>query len=1086
MRSSTRLAKNGHVAANLHYNQGRHHEGLQEPGLANTPVYGVEHVGVHGAPGGRTILVGMKTGKTAMFLRFQRYNMPRYTLPRNAVPRNAVPQHTLPLRQAVLLACLLAIGGFSPAVTGRGEEQGVDFERDIAPILLRSCIGCHNASDPKSDLDLTRHASLVRGGESGEVIVAGKPEASYLFERLSDSSMPPPGKAPALTQAEIALVKHWILQGAIWPKDRVLSAFERTTDQRAGLDWWSLQPVVRPTPPAGDSSWSRNPIDSFIRKKLSEHGLAPNAEVDRVTFLRRAKFDLLGLPPTWQEIEAFVADTAPGAHARLIDRLLASPHYGERWGRHWLDVVRFTESDGFEHDKLRPHAWRYRDYVIRSFNDDKPYSEFVVEQLAGDAVETLSRDSIVATGFLVAGPWDEVQNVGASKSEMRRAKEEQTAEMIDAISQSFLGMTVGCARCHDHKFDPIPQRDYYSIKAVFDGVDHSQGRTVGNRPILTPAEQEMRRVRLAPLEKRKNVLTAKLAEMAAHTTSDAVVEVKDKAVVPGRFGQALHARATTAKAASKPQYHKPPLTIECWVRADSKSKFNVFVANHLKSSSEHWELYSYAGQGDFSVYLPGYSPVEIRSGVDITDGQWHYLATQFDGRQVHLYVDGECVKQQAVKRMKTDVVPGDLFFGGYPPQKIGCDGAVDEVRISRGIVPIEKVPQTPFAIDENTIGLWRFDQPIEGRFADDCQPDASKKQPAVAEQRDKLKAEIQQIEQSIASHTVPLSYIGFRQQPPATHVLLRGNINTPGPQVAPCALSSIPEPAADLGLEFDSPEAQRRLRFARWVADAENPLTARVMVNRIWQHHFGRGLVATPSDFGFNAGTPSHPRLLDWLAAEFVRSGWSIKHMHRLMMLSATYRQSTRARDDAALSIDAENRLLWRFPPSRLEGEIARDAMLAVSGDLNRRLGGPSFQPFKVTVFNTHFYHLFDSDQPEFARRTVYRANVITGRDPLLDALDCPAPAVQTPRRRTTVTPLQALSLMNDSFVIRQADRFAARVVSAVGEDPERQARLAYRMAISRDPTAEELAASVTLIREHNLASVCWALFNSSEFLYVQ
>ncbi len=909
--------------------------------------------------------------------------------------------------------------------------------------------------------------------------------------------------------------------------------------QTSTASWWSLEPVRRPAVPelapaaafasplsAGSPSPLRNPIDAFVAAQLAEHGLALAPEADRATYLRRASYDLVGLPATPDEIDAFVSDPSPDAYEKLIDRLLASPHYGERWGRHWLDVVRFGESDGFENDKLREHAWRYRDYVIRSFNDDKPYPQFVREQLAGDVLEPITRDGIVATGFLVAGPWDEIQNVTKSKLEKMRTHEEQIEELIAAVSQTFLGMTVNCARCHDHKFDPIPQTDYYRLKAVFDGTDH------GNRPLLTPDEQKALETAIEPLRRRTETARSALEAISDRLPNDAQSEPPggDGArLVAGAFASALDARRGHGVARATPGYHQPPLTVECWCKLDGKRGFNILVANRMKESSDHWELYSYAGSGVLSAYLPGYEPSEIKSETDITDGHWHYVAMRFDGRRVQLGLDGKRVRDTAVERRAAggpaaakaaSEPPPSLYFGAYPPQKIGCDGLVDEVRISHALRPIDAVPDRPFTSDDATTGLWHFDTVEQGRM-----PDAALA--AHAADREDLEAqyqtqseELKRNEAELAAATqVPLTYSGVRRQPEPTVVFQRGDIRKPGAAVTAAALSAVAHPAPELGLLADSPEAERRRRFADWVVHPDNPLTARVMVNRIWQHHFGQGLVGTPSDLGRNGGRPSHPELLDWLAAEFVHprcgsasprepkhpetalgspddpdaescggagsGAWSIKRMHRLIMLSATYRQAARF-DSRAAAVDADNVLLWRFAPRRLEAEIVRDAMLRVSGELNEQIGGASFRPFKVTALLTQFYTPIDPDTPEFNRRTVYRMSVNTGKSPFLDALDCPAPSITSPVRRNTTTPLQALALMNDSFVIRQADRFAARVRREAGEDHAEQVVRTYRLALGRVPEPAEVAATVRLLTEHGLESVCWVLLNSSEFLYVR
>ena len=661
--------------------------------------------------------------------------------------------------------------------------------------------------------------------------------------------------------------------------------------------WWSFQPVTAPaTPPSPFNS----AIDDFVADKLAKKGLRFSPPADARTFIRRATLDLTGLPPTPTEVAEFEKACATvfaakkrlpdEAVQKLIDRLLASPHYGERWARHWLDVVRFSESDGFEEDELRADAWTYRDYVIKSLNEDKSYFDFAREQIAGDVQPGHTGWTIAATGMLVAGPWDAVQRVTPSKLGRLQSREEQLEEIVGAVSQTFLGLTLHCARCHDHKFDPIPQADYYRVKAVFEGIDHSLvPKGHGARRMLSQAEEAEYLRKVTPLRERINGL-------------DQVIREADEL---------------------------------------------------LKKS------------------------------------------------------DDEATRQE---------------------------------------------------LREKLAGL--------------------------RQDRDKLQAELQKVA------TVTMAFVGDREQPKPTVVYKRGDVKQPGAVVTPGAVSVIKRPSGEFGLAADAPEANRRLRFAEWVAHPENPLTARVMVNRIWQGHFGTGIVDTPSDFGANGGASSHPELLDWLATRFRADAGSIKKMHRLIMTSETYRQSSvrpGAADEhrKAAGIDSDNRLLWKFPARRLSGEEVRDSMLAMAGNLNPRLGGPGFRPFTVSRLNTYFYHLNDIDEPEYRRRSIYRIQVITARSPLLDALDCPSPSVTTPKRRPTVTPLQSLALMNDAFVIRQADELANQIAKAA-PDRGRQVARAFEMVLSRPPRPEELKSSGEVVEKHGLNTLTWALFNSSEFLHAR
>jgi hypothetical protein len=529
-------------------------------------------------------------------------------------------------------------------------------------------------------------------------------------------------------------------------------------------------------------------------------------------------------------------------------------------------VARFGESQGYERDKIRDHAWRYRDYVIQSFNSDKPFTQFVKEQIAGDLLEPVTMEGMVATGFLVAGPWDEV---GATQQGMLmrlRAREEELEEMLSAVGQTFLGLTVNCARCHDHKFDPIPQRDYYRLKAVFEGV------RPGDRPLLPPAERKA-------------------------------------------------------------------------------------------------------------------------------------------------YDDGRAAVEQRIRQLEKEIAA----LGKGEPQR-----------------------------------------------------------------RDALTAQLTEQRRALqALPAAPLAYAANPSMPEPTFALARGDVEKKREQVTAGGLSAVKVPSPEFSLPADAPEGQRRLKFAEWVASADNPLTARVLVNRVWHYHFGRGLVATPNDFGVNGDRPSHPELLDWLARRFIADGWSLKKLHRRILLSSAYQQSSKL-DEQAAAVDADNRFLWRVMPRRLEGEAVRDAMLAVSGQINDQLGGPSFRPFNLKIFNSHFYELTDPIGPEYNRRTVYRIGVNSAKSPLLDALDCPDPSVKTPRRSMTTTPLQALGLMNNSFVLRQAHHFALRVRKEAGTDPAAQVERAYRLAFGRRPTADETRRSMDLAREHGMESFCWVLLNANEFLYLK
>ncbi|HUG93342.1 MAG TPA: PSD1 and planctomycete cytochrome C domain-containing protein, partial [Planctomycetaceae bacterium] len=701
----------------------------------------------------------------------------------------------------------------------------------------------------------------LAGGESGAVIEPGQPDRSLLWEYVRDGLMPPKHPLPA---AEQQILRDWIAAGAKWGTDPI-DRYRVTTERRAGYDWWALQPIERPPLPAVKTTgWVRTPIDAFVLARLESAGLDPSPPADRRMLARRLSFDLVGLPPVPDEMAALLSDESAGADDRLVGRLLGSPQYGERWARHWLDVVRYGESQGFERDKLRTTSWPYRDWVIGAFNADVSYDQFARLQLAGDVLAPDDAWAAAATGFLVAGAYDEVGQQQQSAAMRLVVRQDELEDIVGTVGQTFLGLTVHCARCHDHKFDPVRQREYYQLTAALGGVRH------GERPFPTLETRQA----LARLEAR---------------------------------------------------------------RADV---------------------------------------------------------------------------QKAIERLE-------------------------------GPAP---------------------DEPLAGR--------------------EQLAAELERTDAQIRELRDRRVYAVVPKPPETAHVLVRGNPAQKAEIVAARGLEAIASLPADFGLEADAPEAERRRRLAAWIASRHNPLFARVIVNRLWQFHFGVGIVETPNDFGFNGGRPSHPELLDWLAAELVDNGWSLKHLQRRIVSSATYRQAS-LRREAPAAVDAGNRLLWRRTPQRLEAEALRDAVLSVSGQLNPALGGPPFEDFRTFTRNAQFYEMIDPIGFEFQRRTIYRTWVRSGRSRLLDAFDCPDPSTTAPRRAVTTTPLQSLALLNNSFILRMSDHFAERLRQEAGQDPAAQVARAWELAYFRRPDPDEQRLSVEFIGEHGLPALCRVVFNSSEFLYV-
>ena len=878
---------------------------------------------------------------------------------------------------------------------------------------------------------------------------------------------------------------------------------------RAGPDWWALQPAERPTPPAvADLPADGNPIDAFVRAKLRAAGLKPSPPADKLTLIRRVTFDLTGLPPTPAEIDDFLADESPAAYEKLVDRLLASPAHGERWARHWLDVVRFAESHGFEYDQLRDHAWRYRDYVIRAFNADKPYARFVREQLAGDVLPDATADSVIATGMLVAGPWDGAGAGSVSPTVRGKAREDELEDMLGTVSQTFLGVTMNCARCHDHKFDPYSIRDYYRLKAVFDGVRQNE------RSIYPPAEERVRRQEAVRLElrladvraeagrlearARQAVLAARnpgdqakdplLPEPAARWTFD--TDGRDSA---GGLDATLRDGATVAGGrlvldGKKAFAVTGPLsrdltarTLEAWLVLPTLKQGGGGVIGVQTPDGKTFDAIVFAERKPLR-WLAGsefYNRTRDLAGPDETAGPKdlvHVAITYGDDGRIAVYRNGRPYgepytltgsKSPVTFRAKQAQIIIGLRHTGAGNGFLR--GEIEEARLYDTALTPEQVSASFRAGVErvSTAELRAVMSPAD-RAAHE----------AASREVDRLEANL------AALRKPPLVYAVSPRQPERTVILKRGDLEKPGDPVAPGSPPVVKGPPAS-DLPEDAPEGDRRRLFADWVVHRDNPLTWRVMANRVWQYHFGDGIVRTANDFGLGGDRPTHPELLDWLATWFHENGGRLKPLHRLIVTSATYRQSS-AFDAKSVAQDADNRLLWRYAPRRLEAEAIRDAMLAVSGKLNREGGGPSFRPFRVERFNSYFYPPFDADRPDLNRRSVYRMNVASARDPVLEVLDCPDPSVRTPRRTATTTPLQALTLMNNPFTDRMTRSFADRVRRDAGDDPPAQVGLAYRLAFGRVPTDAERDRAAEVVRGAGLKAVCWALLNASEFVYLK
>ena len=954
----------------------------------------------------------------------------------------------------------------------------IDFAKHIQPLLAKKCVSCHGPEKPKAGLRLDRKGAVLKGGDDlGPAIVPGKSRESPLFRVVAglEEGLEMPAEGEKLTAAEIELLKRWIDSGAEWPddgseKDDVLKSH------------WSFRPLIRSPVPTIKNQKSKieNPIDAFILARLEREGLKPSPEADRTTLIRGLKFDLLGLPPSPEEVEEFVADSREDAYERLVERYLASPHLGERWARHWLDVVRFAESHGFEMNQPRPNAWPYRDYVIRSFNEDKPYDQFVFEQLAGD---TVGADE--ATGFLVGGSWDQVKSPDLGLTLQQRADE--LHDMVSTTGSVFLGLTVGCARCHNHKFDPISQFDYYGMKACFAGVQH------GERPLRMAETNRSQPGKAAP-----QAIRDQLAAIDTEITRLDPQAKRNGALFVERF-------------------------------APTKARFvrmTIHATNAAEPCIDELEIFT-TGAKPENVALASRG-TKAKASSSLSGFAIHKLEHVNDGRYGNSFswISNE---------------PGRGWF----ELELTQDFEIDRIVWSRDREPAQYKDRTAtkYVFD---ISTDREKWQTVSSFPDPKSTGLSPENKARIEQ---LTAQRTALQKTLAElSAVPMVYSGKLMPPEETFRLHRGDPMQKREPVVPTGLASFGSPWR---LDSNTAEAQRRVQLANWINDPDNPLAARVIVNRLWHYHFSTGLVETPSDFGLNGGKPTHPELLDWLATELLedadrnplslrervaegrvradgandvqsqsrpqgqsrvakngqidsvgtpnaatpspqgRGGravtlGSLKRLHRLIVLSATYRQAGTPREDG-LAADAGSRLLWRFPPRRLEAEVLRDAILVTSGQLDRRMNGSGFDLFET---NANYVRVFNSKQ-EFVPETDFRRMVYSHKhrmqlDDTFGTFDCPDGGQVAPKRNSSNTPLQALNLLNSRFLVQQSELFATRVRSEARGDAASQAATAIQLAFGRTASPAEVASAEELLQAHGLAALCRALLNANEFLFVR
>ncbi len=981
------------------------------------------------------------------------------------------------------------------SVAGRAAEP-INFAETVAPIFEQRCVRCHSADKPKGGLSLASRDAALRGGESGALFVAGKPDDSLLIEMVSGAKPKMPAEGAPLTKGEIDRLRAWIEAGAKWPDGLTLK--ERRGD---GKQWWSFQPVKRPAVPAvKNERWARNEIDRFVLAKLEANGLAPSAEADRRTLIRRLTFDLLGLPPTPEEIEAFANDREPNAYERLVERLLDSPHYGERWARHWLDIAHYADTHGFERDQRRDHAWRYRDWVIKALNADMPYDQFLQDQIAGDALRPDDPEAVIATGFLAAGPWDFVGQAETPSPVLKRlARADDLDDMVTQVMTATCGVTINCARCHDHKLDPISQREYYGLVAVFAGVKRgdrdvsaTEVRDLAARKQALNAELQQTRVEQArrggqhrdladivgggdglgtgkpgagidpvtgqPQSAKRGFLEGAKPNVFARST----VKFVDGVVIPDLSPDGTQITSTGLKVM------KPPRTSgQVWdaIRfGPVNSQFSTKLDGVDYAAEGHTLLSLHANVAitfDLAALREAGAPAELK----FTATAGYFGQTPQNGASFHVYVDGESKASR---------------------KNIGRDDGGIAVEVP---LPATARFLTLMSTDGGN-GIGHDQICFTDAWLVPAQP------PAMSDEDKTELARLQQrrteLEKQLASlPTAAKVYAIVTETPPPVKLLQRGDPEQPGEDVLPVSIACVSGLPPELGTAQSS-DADRRKAFAEWVTSPANPLTRRVIVNRLWHHHFGTGLVETPSDFGVGGSLPSHPELLDWLAEELLAQRWSLKSMHRQICTSAAYRQQSATRGAAsnesaaqALRVDAGNRWLWRTNARRLDAESLRDATLAVSGKLNRTMSGPGYRDFEYQEEYAPVYRYITPDSPDLWRRSVYRFVVRTTTHQFLTTLDCPSPANLVPARNTTTTALQSLALLNNDFMLRQSGYFAERVQTEAEPDPKSLVHRAFRLAFGRIPSAAESTAAETLVQSRGLTQLCRMLLNANEFVYV-
>jgi hypothetical protein len=960
---------------------------------------------------------------------------------------------TAPFRLSATL--LLLAGGIAAFAADEPAFSPADvtfYESEVKPILDANCLKCHGGEKTKADFKVTSRGAMLRGGETGPAVDQEKPERSLLLKMVNyaddDHQMPPKQKLPA---AQIATLTTWVQKGLPWTpgvQDDVAEKKPLINDETRNY-WAYKKPVKSQAPKVSNAAWVSNPIDAFILADLDRNALKPAPPATREVLIRRVYYDLIGLPPSAQEVAEFAASKDPEAYEKLIDKLLADPHYGEKWGRHWLDVVGYADTNGYERDGNKPHVWRYRDYVVRAFNDDKPYDQFVKEQLAGDELPQKTPDSIIATGFYRLGLWDD------EPADRELAKYDNLDRIVSTTSGTMLGMALGCARCHDHKRDPLPQDDYYRMLGFFSSIKHMNNGGPDVETKVSWSEQQK-----AAYAQRVGVLENEVAAAEKAFSAKLPADQLDK--IAGGTG--------LAKLAYR-QFKGS------WDRLPDFDKLEVERTGQLKDGLIDPEIagreneYGFVFEGELHAPVAGNYTIRL----DSDDGS----RLAIDGKVV-LEMDGIrglSGYQEAVLKLKrgTNRLRLDYFqAGGGRGLKMSWSGPAIGIRSlvkgmdeeAGGSIGLAKL------IDERGVELLGM--------------------PAYARYRS-ARRELNHLRNDPPGDFMALS-ISEHGNVHDTFVLARGN---------PGAKTKKVEPGFPQVLGFAEPQLPkgpqgRRTLLADWIISPDNPLTARVMANRLWQHHFGRGIVGTSNDFGQLGEQPTNQPLLDWLALEFIERKWSIKAMHRLIMASSAYRMSSKD-DPAALAKDAGNLHWWRFNMRRLTAEEIRDSILAVDGNLNLAIGGPSvFAPMPAAVLATSSKprDVWGRSSPDDeVRRSIYIKVKRSLVHPMLSMHDFADTDQSCPVRFATTVPTQALTMLNSEFINQRAEMFARRLQAEQPGSLDQQIAAGLRLVTQREPKEAEirranafvsdLRAKEGMDQDDALTLFCLMAFNLNEFVFL-